>query len=82
MTTETLRTYLNSVIGFGSLVHATRVTNMDITNFDTLAKYKKEDVQSLCRTLCKDTTSPMIIGPIVEKANYSLCPSGPLLPNQ
>ena len=46
---------------------------MGINNFDTLAEYKKEDVQSLCRTLRKDTTSPMTIGPIVEKRLIIAC---------
>ena len=46
---------------------------MGITNFDTLAEYKKEDVQSLCHTLCKDTTAPMTIGLIVEKRLIIAC---------
>ena len=36
-------------------------------NFDTLSEFDKEDVQSLCRTLRKDSNNPMTIGPIIEK---------------
>ena len=67
------KTYLNGVIGFGSVANATRVTNMGLTGFDTLPEYDKDDVNSLCRSLRKDSTSPLVIGPIVEKRLIIAC---------
>ena len=57
MSVAAFRTYLNSVIGFGSVANATRVINMGLSDFETLAEFDKEDVNSLCRTLRKDAAS-------------------------
>ena len=73
MSAAAFRTYLNSVIGFRSVANATRVVNMGLSAFDVLAEFDKEDVNSLCRTLRKDATSPMVIGPIVEKRLIIAC---------
>ena len=72
MSAAAFRTYLNSVIGFGSAANANRVISMGLSGFDVLAEYDKDDVNSLCRTLRKDPTTPMIIGPIVEKSSLQV----------
>ena len=61
------RSYLNNVIGFATNANDNRVIGAGLDNFDTLSEFDKEDVQSLCRTLRKDSNNPMTIGPIIEK---------------
>ena len=84
MSAAAFKTYLNSVIGFGSVANANKVIGMGLTGFDVLPDYDKEDVNSLCRSLRKDATSPMVIGPIVEKRLIIACDlaSQYLLPNR
>ena len=59
--------FLTNVIGFNTDAEANRVRTTGLDGFQTLSKYKKEDVQSLCCTLRKSSNNPMVIGPIVEK---------------
>ena len=61
------KNFLVNVIGFASDAQATRVRTTGLDSFATLSEYDKDDVVSLCRTLRKDSTNPMVIGPIVEK---------------
>ena len=61
------KNFLINVIGFATDADAQRVRTIGLDAFATMPEYDKEDVKSLCRTLRKDATAPMEIGPIVEK---------------
>ena len=60
------KNFLVNVIGFGNDAEAVRVRALGLDSFSAMTEYNKEDVKSLCRTLRKDATAPMEIGPIVE----------------
>ena len=61
------KNFLVSTIGFANDAEAQRVRATGLDGFAALPEYSKEDIQSLVRTLKKDATAPMTIGPIVEK---------------
>ena len=61
------RGYLNVKIGFGSAANAIYVMNEGLDSIDTLSKYDKDNVASLCRVIRKGNANHMAIGPIVEK---------------
>ena len=62
-----------NIIGFGNDAEAVRVRALGLDSFAAMSEYNKEDVKSLCRTLRKDVTTPMEIGPIVEKRLAQAC---------
>ena len=67
------KNFLVNVIGFGNDAEAVRVRALGLDSFAAMTEYNKEDVKSLCRTLRKDATTPMEIGPIVEKRLAQAC---------
>ena len=58
--------FLVNVIGFANNAEAVQVRSMCLDLFAILAQYDHEMVQYLVRTLKKDQTSPLTIGPIIE----------------
>ena len=67
------KNFLVNVIGFANDDKAVRVRALGLDSFAAMTEYNKEDVKSLCRTIRKDSTSPMEIGPIIEKRLAQAC---------